>query len=238
MPSKNRSQPKVVDDGLVDLDAAKLDRACVAAGMSLRDLATQSDVAWNTLRKLAAGEGVFPRVAHKVAVTLKRDVLSMLAERDPRYEPPLAQLASADWEWELDDYLDPGRRASNGLHYFVCRMRHRHMAGRLGRGKFYALSGLSERERNEKRLHLLRHLEVCSRVRSSPFVAETYLVTPVGQDVGWWIVGLKGRRSPNNSMRGHGQRSNCRVWRQNCCGVSMGCIVRESCFANWLRAVC
>lgn len=108
MPSKNRSQPKVVDDGLVDLDAAKLDRACVAAGMSLRDLATQSDVAWNTLRKLAAGEGVFPHVAHKVAVTLKRDVLSLLAERDPRYEPPLAQLAAADWEWELDDYLDPG----------------------------------------------------------------------------------------------------------------------------------
>lgn len=188
VPKKNRSQPKVVDDGLVYLDAAKLDRARVAAGMSLRDLATQSDVAWNTLRKLAAGEGVFPHVAHKVAVTLKRDVLSMLAERDPRYEPPLAQLAAADWEWELDDYLDPGRRASNGLHYFVCRMRHRHMAGRLGRGKFYALSGLSERERSEKRLHLLRHPEVCSRVRSNPFVAETYSVTPVGQDVGWWIV--------------------------------------------------
>ena len=99
----------MVDDGLVYLDAAKLDRARVAAGMSLRDLATQSNVAWNTLRKLAAGEGVFPHVAHKVAVTLKRDVLSMLAERDPRYEPPLAQLAAADWEWELDEYLNLGR---------------------------------------------------------------------------------------------------------------------------------
>lgn len=187
VPAKNQSQPKPPDSSLVYLDVAKLERARIAVGMSWRDLATQTDVAWNTMRKLSAGEGVFPHVAHKVAITLKCEVLSLLAERDPRFEPPCAQVVSADWEWELAGYIDLGRRASNGLHYFVCRMQHRHMTGRLGRGKFYSLSGLSERERSEKRLHLLRHPEVCSRVRS-PFVAETYSVTPVGHDVGWWIV--------------------------------------------------
>ena len=145
----------------------------------------KANIAWNTLLKAFRGEGVEPKIAARIAVALERELESLLAPWDPRYR---RTVLGVDWEWEVDDHLQPGRCASNGLHFFVCRMRHRHMQGRFGRGKCYHLSGLSTREHEEKRKYLLRHAEVTHAVGDHLHLAETVAVTPVAGEAAWWIV--------------------------------------------------
>jgi serine/threonine protein kinase len=90
-------------------------------------------------------------------------------------------------EWETVGYLDQGRLAPNGLYYIVCRLQHRHTAGRFGRGKFFHLSWLRAGTRDHMRHKLSRHADACQRVGSHPHVVINHSSTPVGDD-GWWVV--------------------------------------------------
>jgi hypothetical protein len=183
--AKKHSGPAKIDPRLVYLDAEALNRARTLAGMSERKLSEEADIAWNTLLKAFRGDGVAPQIAAKLSEAVACELDSLLAPWDPRYRPSVARV---DWEWEVDAHLEPGRCASNGLHFFVCRMRHRHTTGRLGRGKCYHLSGLSASARQEKRKYLLRHAKVTHEVGTHPNLAETVAVTPVADEAAWWLV--------------------------------------------------
>ena len=101
----------------------------------------------------------------------------------------LSRFRGVEWEWKFDGFLQlGGRRASNGLHFFLCRMVHRHTAGRLGRGKFYVLPGLGAEEREQKREHLKRHADVCLKLGRHPQLAENESSTPTLDNEYWWVV--------------------------------------------------
>jgi serine/threonine protein kinase len=189
------AKPKVSNE-LVYLDRGKLERLRVAAGLSMSELKSALDdennprsVSRNTVDKAFREEGVWPGNAQAIADFFEHSVIELLAPHDPRYEPPAAIMQGIEWEWEREAILQPGGfRASNGLHFFVCRMKHRHIPHRLGRGKFYLLSALPRSEREEMHARVQRHAEVCSRIGTHPNLAENESTTPVQGGEGWWIV--------------------------------------------------
>ncbi len=186
----------------VYLDPTKLRKLRLAKGWSENrikdDLQEEQDpidvddepwtLARNTIDKMFRGEGVLPDVAYRLVHYLGGKLLETLAPIDPAYEPPDAIEKGVDWEWQRDELLHPGVLASNGLHYFVYRMRHRFTPGRFGRGKFYHLGGLAAEEREHKREQLQRHSAVCHRIGQHSNVGENLSSTPVIGDEGWWVV--------------------------------------------------
>lgn len=177
------------DPQLVYLDPFLVDRLRLNAGLSKKVLAYEATLAVNTVLHFFEGGGLQPKVAQRLATALKKDVTDLLAPWDPRYSPPQPVIGPAGGmpEWETVEYLDQGRLAPNGLYYIVCRLQHRHTAGRFGRGKFFHLSWLPSGTRNGMRHKLSRHADACQRVGAHPHVVINHSSTPVGDD-GWWVV--------------------------------------------------
>lgn len=183
-------QPEKVDPQLVYLDPARLDLIRINRGLSRKQLANSARLAVNTvLDTFRSGNGLQPSSARKLAQHLGCEVTELLAPWDPRYQPPgsPAGLGTPHLEWEAVGYLEQGRMAANGLYYIVCRMQHRHLASRTGRGKFYHLSLLSQQYRADVKEKLSRHAEVCVRVGRHPNIAYHLSSAPAGNE-GWWVI--------------------------------------------------
>jgi serine/threonine protein kinase len=131
-----------------------------------------------------------PGTARLIANALGLDVVDLLAPWDPNYLPPKnpGGPLTGNSEWESLGYLDQGRLAPNGLYYIVCRMQHRHIRGKVGRGKFYHLSWVRASSRQLMVHRLARHAETSARVGAHPHLALNLSATPVGSDEGWWVI--------------------------------------------------
>ena len=182
--------PPKVDQQLVYLDLFLIDRLRLDAGLSRKVLGKKARVAYNTIREMDHGGGVQPATAHAIAKILEQKVVDLLAPWDRHYVAPKepSGLYGGSSEWESRGYLDQGRLAPNGLYYIVCRMQHRHTAGRRGRGKFYHLSWMAPAKREEMRHQLTRHGDVCARVGMHPHIVVNLTSTPVTNDEGWWVI--------------------------------------------------
>jgi hypothetical protein len=175
-------------DSRVYLDPFLIDRLRLNGGYSIKGLATAAGLAFNTLRAASLGEGVQPATAAVIARQLECKVTDLLSPTDPRYVAPVdlpGPFGGAS-EWETTSYLEQGRLAANGLYYIVCRMQHRHTAGRTARGKFYHLSWLPTSKQTGMRDHLSRHADVCVRVGSHRNIASNLTSTPSVQKAGRW----------------------------------------------------
>ena len=187
-----------VDPKLVYFDPFLLDRARIALGKSQKDvvlgakrLNTLENVPildFRTFKRALSGEGVQSDSALLIAHALGRELLDLLAPHDPRYLPPkeLSGPLAGESEWEMTGYLEQGRLAPNGLYYIVCRMRHRHVANRVGRGKYYFLATVPHVRRESIRHQLTRHSDVCTRVGSHPHLALNHTSVPASD--GWWVI--------------------------------------------------
>lgn len=180
----------LTEQQMVFLDPFLLDRARIQAGLSLGDLANKSDLNYRTVKKgVFLQGGLLPSNAKALADTLGCDVLELLAPWDPRYVlPKSATPWLGESEWERVPSQVQSRQAANGLYYIFCPMRHRHTAGRRGRGKFYWLSGIRHEQQAEMRHKLTRHADVCVRIARHPHVALNLSSSPTATDDGWWIV--------------------------------------------------
>ena len=158
--------------------------------VSKKVLAHEAALAVNTVLNFFDGGGLQPAIAQRIAMTFRKNVTDLLAPWDPRYVPPNVPSGPTAGmpEWTTQGYLDQGRLAPNGLYYIVCRMQHRHTAGRLGRGKFYHLCWLPAGKRDEMQHKLARHANVCERLGSHPNIVINHSSTPVANDDGWWVI--------------------------------------------------
>lgn len=179
----------LTDQQLVFLDPVLMDRARINVGLSVSEFADEVMINYRTMREIYRRGGVLPSKAKKIATTLGCDVVELLAPWDPRYVlPKTASPWLGESEWERVQHPECGRLAANGLYYIVCKMRHRHTPGKLGRGKFYVLSWLRAELTEDVRRKLSRHAEVCTKVKLHPHVAINHTSTPTGNQDGWWVV--------------------------------------------------
>lgn len=180
----------LTEQQMVFLDPFLLDRARIQAGLSLGELANKSGLNYRTVKKgVFLQGGLLPANAKAIAGMLGWDVLDLLAPWDPRYVlPKSATPWLGESEWERVPCQVQSRQAANGLYYIVCQMRHRHTAGRRGRGKFYWLSGVRHEQKAEMRHKLTRHADVCARIARNPHVSLNFSSAPTATDDGWWII--------------------------------------------------
>lgn len=175
---------------LIYFDPALVDFALANQGLSLKQFAAKTNLAFNTLRGLHRRQGLHPSSALKIASTLGLQVSDLFAPWDRRYRPPALAHGPALGvaEWEMTDYLGSGRRTANGLYFIPCRLRHRHTAQRFGRGKFYHLSWVREGLTADIRDKLSRHADVCARIKRHPQIVWNLSSTPTPAQDGWWVV--------------------------------------------------
>ncbi len=172
-------------DGLVRIDTGKLERLMLRKRLTKSQLAEKAEVARNTLLRALRGQGIFASSAMRLAraVGINVDELVVADGREQAIEA-----AAETGEWAIDDYLGPWVTASNDLQFRVCRMRHRFIAGRLGRGKCYDLLNPSTRNRERLQECLVRHPTVSERIGPHPHVVENLSAAPGTGDDTWWVV--------------------------------------------------
>lgn len=184
---KNRKRTR--RNGLVYLDAEKLERQMLRLGLTRSGLADRTGLSRNTVIKALQREGIFPNSAGEIAKALGfEDVTELLPAR--LQDEKLADgVASRDTgEWDLDAYLGPWITTSNGLQFRICRMRHRFVENRFGRGKWYDLLDPSTRCRENLRTQLLRHATICERIGLHPHVIENLSTYPGHGEDSWWVL--------------------------------------------------
>jgi len=176
-------------DGLVHFDGEKVARQRRRVGLTKSGLGEAAGVSRNTMLKAERGEGIFPSSAVLIAKALGLDDVEVLMPSQVENEPA-GEVGEepVGGEWRAVEYLGPWITASNGLQLRICRMEHRHVAGRRGRGKWYDLLHLATRTRLALRAHLLRHAAVCERIGTQPNLADNISASPGRNDNSWWVV--------------------------------------------------
>ena len=84
MEHEGSSPSKPIETQLVYLDSFLIDRARLAVGLSLKQLAVEAEISYRTLRSIFNRDGVLPSNAHLLAEALGKNVLDLLAPYDPR----------------------------------------------------------------------------------------------------------------------------------------------------------
>jgi serine/threonine protein kinase len=103
------------------------------------------------------------------------------------WENPLVFFSTVG-EWDAIQPIEEEQQTSNGLRYDVWKLRHRHVANRLGRAKCYDLSQLSTKDRTRLKTHLTRHSEVCDRIGSHPNIARNVSAAEWECGALWWVI--------------------------------------------------
>jgi len=179
----------LTEQQLVYLDPFLIERARINAGLAVKELAVKVGIDYRTLREISKRGGLLPSKAKRIAMWAGCPVTDLVAPWDSRYKlPKTASPWLGESEWERIQHMEFGRQAANGLYYIVCKMRHRHTPGKLGRGKFYVLSWLRAELTENVRSKLSRHAEVCTKVKLHSHVAINHTSTPTGNQDGWWVV--------------------------------------------------
>lgn len=176
-------------DGLVHLDPDKLEDRRVRRGLTKNGLCERAGLSRNTVLSAFRGDGVFPHSALRIAQALGCEDPSVLLLRSPDGggATGVTRTRVGD-EWQVKEYLGSWFRASNGLRFRVCRLRHEFVDERQGRGKSYDLGSLATRKREDLRAHLLRHPRVCERIGPHDHVSENLSTFPGQNEDYWWVI--------------------------------------------------
>ena len=188
MPKKRR-QPRPQQDGLIPVDAEKVERLLVRRGWSKTKLADEAEHSRNTVLRIFRGEGVFAESLKNLAQALDVADPNDLVRRGDGAPAAAPGSGPSGDEWEIDaEHCTPWITASNGLQLRICRMRHKYVADRRGRGKWYDLFHLPSRERERLHEHLLRHPTVCERIGPHPHIVENLSTAPGASGDAWWVI--------------------------------------------------
>lgn len=90
-------------------------------------------------------------------------------------------------DWRMDEPCRHGE-ASNGLKYFVWKLKHHTERNRFARGKRYDLGELRPNEQERAADYLARHGEVCDKVEHLPQFPQHYTVVPDPDGHAWWCL--------------------------------------------------
>ena len=169
------------------LDCDVLHRHIARGNWTHADLANKAGLATRTIANIMAGRRVQASTATRIAEALGVAVSQLTpAARGEKSADPFGMPIGA--EWKCAQVLGPWVTVPNGLQYRVCRMEHRHMEGRFGRGKFYDLRTVPERLRPNMDECLTRHAKVCHAVGPHPNLIDNLSCVPHELGQGWWVI--------------------------------------------------
>ena len=179
------------------------------ASWSQDDLARKAGVKRSHISNIENGQGISYVIAEVIQKTLNRRLenlgvtkeltIAHLRGMDVNYEFEKICLQTVDRaqnlkepdpnlpDWSLGN-PGPWRTASNGLHWCVYTLNHKHARGKKARGKLYDLRrSLPTRSKREMESCLDRHREVCDRIGRHPHVVRNITSLPVKPHF-WWVI--------------------------------------------------
>ena len=174
----------------VRLDPIKLNKALLRLEVGKTEFAEyKSRLSRNTVIKAFNGDPILMETAVILARELRAESVESLV-------PPDEQNGTSSHDdqkpessrWDLEERVGGWVSASNGLQYCVCRMRHRFIDGRIGRGKQYDLGNPEIRGRDHLEDYLLRHSLVGERLKDDPHVADVLDVFQADEGDTWWSI--------------------------------------------------
>lgn len=189
-----------MDRRSIRLDSKKLDYLRLKKGWSQTMFGQKLEAIHDIRHKVTArnilNEGeVYVETGRLVAELLGAENLLSILHPDILKEltPPSALDNPLDFftnvgEWEALQSIESPQVAPNGLVYDTWKMRHRHISGRLARGKCYSLNKLSSKQRTTLKGYLTRHSEVCDRIGSHPNIVQNRDAIPWEHGEMWWII--------------------------------------------------
>jgi serine/threonine protein kinase len=95
-------------------------------------------------------------------------------------------------EWEIIEGSAPWERTSNGLYFFRCKVRHKHLGDETrpvyGRARVYDLTRVPDNQRSGMREQLTRHPLVCRQLAQFSQFIGNLSVAPIAGEKIWWVV--------------------------------------------------
>ena len=183
---RRQSKPQ---SGLTFLDGDKLKRQMLRQGLTNSGLSDKTGLSRNTIISAIRGKGIYPSSACLIAEAMGIDDVTDLLPLRTEQEVVAPNDATRDTsEWNLAAYLGPWITASNGLQFRICRVQHRFVENRMGRGKWYDLLDPSMRTRENLQTQLLRHATICERIGLHPHIVENLSTYPGQGKDSWWVV--------------------------------------------------
>ena len=171
-------------------DPLKLRRLRVAAGMTVKDFAEKAGLDRGTASKMLRGDPIFLRTLADAGA----NAFGIKNHLELLHPDELAQLGIVPTdshgrhilEWEIEQYLSPWIKSSNGLQYQLVKLKHRFLDDRYARGKRYELRHLSGPDRQLLEEHLRRHVTVCEQLANHPNIAQN--LTAAWLEGQWWVL--------------------------------------------------
>ena len=151
------------------------------------ELHKKTNVHLLTIKKIRAGNEPLKKSSYDSLLQPFAYSVDEIMQSD-RFEGPQNPPVRISNEWTVALTLTPVLTAANGLQYRIYQLRHEHKPGRFGRGKRYDIAHLSSRGKTEWLPKLLRHSEVCDRIRHPRIpIHHNYFPASNVKDV-WWVV--------------------------------------------------
>lgn len=178
----------------VKLDASQLADVMRSQMIGPDEVYRRAAVDARSGRRVLEGERVWWSTARKVLSALGVTDFSQFIHVDDhqaRAENSLArQVAESHLigNWELMGPSSEILTTTNDLSYQVFPLRHRHVRGRLGRGKKYLLQDQAERTLQQVRESLLRHPNTCAAVGPHPQIPICWDTFPDPHENAWWVI--------------------------------------------------
>lgn len=155
-------------------------------GLTIEPLCREVDIDLQTLRRWRDGKKARIARVKELADFFSVDVKTLLMP--DAFTSGATSPTTGSVEWETDGVLEKFRLTSNGLCVVVCRMKHRHIPGRMARGKYYPLAPLPSGMRDRLLPKLVRHAEVCSRIPPHLNIAANLSANFGESKMDWWVI--------------------------------------------------
>lgn len=202
----------------VRLSAASVRAEMLRRGIGIEELKRAAHIKQGTWDNIKRERSIWMSSAKRIANVLTEGNLLKL------YHPSILATLVADYgaaavapglpDWEPTKPLSGCESASNGLQYYLWKLKHRFEDERFARGKYYDLSLLPTPEQDCLQNYLMRHGNVCNSITKHPLTKNHprflrhFTTTPDPQRRGWWVVDdwIEGRTLEETLRPGHREK--------------------------------
>ena len=189
MAKRQKTQQKKRKAWLVYFDPEKLGRRLQNEGMSKTAIAFNTGLSRNTVHKAFDGEGVIMAKAKAIANELGvEDVNELTQNPKANSEVTRVNAGLGNSEWQFIRFHGKWAEASNGLRYRVCRLQHRFVDTRKGRGKWIEIGEVATDLQGDHEKYLSRHSDVSDRIGPHRHIADNFGCFSADGSEEWFVV--------------------------------------------------
>ena len=169
--------------GTVGLCGEKIAKFMHKKGWSNEKLASEAKISPSAISLLRRNKNSATwSTAEKLRVALDLDSIDQIR---PTSDPNVSDSGRIN-EWQLVSPLTKWVTTSNQLQFRIWQLEHLHLS-KMARGKCYDLVSMSSADRKNCKTQLLRHAEVCTRIKCDHVIRNLTTYEEISGER-WWVI--------------------------------------------------